>query len=112
MRARRWTGLYDTVKPDLVWEMAGGMAPKENVKAILILANAAADCVPRGGVVTITGDVDAFTITATGKRIYLQDDLVKGIEGRGARPDAEIYANIDCRTDDRFQRRRGRCCRR
>lgn len=75
------TGLYDTVKPELVWEMAGGMAPKENVKAILILANAAADCVPRGGVVTIAGNVDAFTITATGKRIYLQDDLVKSLNG-------------------------------
>jgi len=75
------TGLYDTVKTDLVWEMAGGMAPKESVKAILILANAAADCVPRGGAVTIAGDVNAFTITATGKRIYLQDDLVKSLKG-------------------------------
>ncbi len=74
-------GLYATLKPDLVWEMAGGMAPKENVKAILILANAAADCVPRGGAVTIAGDINAFKITATGKRIYLQDDLVKSLSG-------------------------------
>lgn len=74
-------GLYDTLKPELVWEMAGSMAPKENVKTILILANAAADCVPRGGIVTIAGDVNAFTITAVGKRIYLQDDLVKALRG-------------------------------
>ncbi len=74
-------GLYATLKPDLVWEMTGGMAPKDNVKAILILANAAADCVPRGGTVTIAGDIDAFTITAVGKRIYLQDDLVKALGG-------------------------------
>lgn len=74
-------GLYATLKPDLAWEMAGGMAPKENVKTILILANAAADCVPRGGTVTIAGDINAFTITAVGKRIYLQDDLVKALRG-------------------------------
>jgi len=74
-------GLYDTLKPELVWEMAGGMAPKENVKTILILANAAADCVPRGGTVTIAGDINTFTITAVGKRIYLQDDLVKALRG-------------------------------
>ncbi len=74
-------GLYATLKPDLVWEMAGGMAPKEKVKAILILTNAAADCIPRGGAVTIAGDMDAFKITAAGKRIYLQEDLIKSLRG-------------------------------
>ena len=80
--------VYETLKPDLVWRMAGDMAPKDQVKALLILANAAADCVPRGGTVTIAGEPRAFTITATGKRVYLQDDLVKALagEGRGLTP--------------------------
>jgi len=75
--------VYENLKPELQWELAGGLAAKENVKALLILANAAADCIPRGGVVTIKGDINAFTITAAGKRIYLQEDLVKALEGDG-----------------------------
>ncbi len=74
-------GLYDTVKPDLDWTLEGDMAPKECVKSILILANAAADFVPRGGTVKIDGRYNDFAITATGKRIYLQDDLVKALRG-------------------------------
>ena len=81
-------GLYATVKPDLDWAVEGNMAPKECVKTMLILANAAADFVPRGGAVKIEGQSDDFVITATGKRIYLQDDLVKALKGeaRGLTP--------------------------
>lgn len=81
-------GVFDTVKPDLDWRIGEGMAPKENVKALLILAYAAADCVPRGGTVTIAGDINDFTITATGKKVLLQDDLVKALGGdaRGIAP--------------------------
>lgn len=75
------TAVYDVVKPDLEWNLAGGVAAKENVKALLILANAAADCAPRGGTVTIDGDIMEFTITVVGKRIYLQDDLVRALGG-------------------------------
>ncbi|MEM8772397.1 MAG: histidine phosphotransferase family protein [Pseudomonadota bacterium] len=75
--------VYDTLKPELAWNLAGGLAAKEQVKTLLILAHAAADCVPRGGVVAIEGEIGDFTITATGKRIYLQDDLVKALQGDG-----------------------------
>ena len=75
--------VYATVKPELDWQMAGGYAAKENVKALLILVNAAADCVPRGGTVLVSGDINAFEIVATGKRIFLQDDLVKALGGDG-----------------------------
>ncbi len=73
--------LFETVKPELDWQIAGDFADKENVKVILILAYAAADCVPRGGVVQISGDVQNFSITATGKKVILQDDLVSALRG-------------------------------
>ena len=73
--------LFATVKPEVDWQIAGDFADKENVKVILILAYAAADCVPRGGTVTIAGDVQNFTITATGKKVLLQDDLVSALRG-------------------------------
>jgi histidine phosphotransferase ChpT len=73
--------VYENIKPDLVWELDGGLAAKENVKALLILVNAAADFVARGGTVTVKGDVNAFKITAIGKRIYKQEDLVRALSG-------------------------------
>lgn len=73
--------LYDTTKADLVWNIGLGMAAKENVKVLMILAYAAADCVPRGGTVTIEGSIDAFTITGTGKKVLLQDALVGALAG-------------------------------
>lgn len=71
----RWT------KAELVWKIPPGLAAKETVKALLILSYAAADCVPRGGVVTVTGSRDKFTIEATGARVILQDDLGKALAG-------------------------------
>ncbi len=73
--------LFATVKPELDWQIEGGYADKENVKVILILAYAAADCVPRGGIVQIAGDVNDITITATGKKVLLQDDLLSALRG-------------------------------
>lgn len=81
-------GVFNTVKPELEWRVGDGLAAKENVKVLLILAYAAADCVPRGGKVALTGDINDFVITATGKKILLQDDLIKALEGdaRGLAP--------------------------
>lgn len=82
--AEAMKAVYENVKPDLDWRMPGGLASKETVKTLLILVNAAADCAPRGGTVLVEGDLDACTITITGKRIYLQDDLVKALSGEAA----------------------------
>ncbi|GJL94615.1 MAG: histidine phosphotransferase [Hyphococcus sp.] len=75
------TELYDTTKADLDWQIGGGLAAKENVKALMVLAYAAADCIPRGGTVSITGDISDFEITASGKKLLLQDDLVRALNG-------------------------------
>ncbi len=75
------TAVYDTLKPDLEWDLAGGLAAKENVKAILILVNAAADFVAKGGTVTVKGDVNAFKITAVGKRVFKQEGLIRALAG-------------------------------
>lgn len=76
--------LYDTVKPELEWGLGSDLAAKENVKVLMILAYAAADCVPRGGTVAITGDIADFTIRASGAKVLLQDDLVRALKGDAA----------------------------
>ena len=74
-------GVYETHKADLEWGLGAELAPKENVKVLLILAYAAADSVPRGGRVSLTGDINNFMITATGKKLLLNDDLVRALKG-------------------------------
>ena len=73
--------VFEHVKADMEWLLPGGLAAKENVKVLLILGYAAADTVPRGGVVAFEGTVNEFTIRATGKRLILQDDLVRALSG-------------------------------
>lgn len=73
--------VYNWSKAELDWKVGPGLAPKEHVKALLILAHAAADCVPRGGTVSVTGEEGRFRIEAQGQRLILQDDLVKALGG-------------------------------
>jgi histidine phosphotransferase ChpT len=73
--------VYKWTKAELVWKVPPGLAAKEKVKALLILAYAAADCVPRGGTVTVSGSRDNFTVEATGARTILQEDLGKALGG-------------------------------
>lgn len=73
--------LFEITKADLEWGVGTGLAAKENVKALMVLAYAASDCVPRGGVVSIEGDLSDFTITATGKKMLLNDDFVSALRG-------------------------------
>ncbi len=73
--------LYRWSKAELVWKLKPGLVEKEKAKAILILAHAASDCVPRGGEVTVSGEGDAFTVEAAGARLMLQDDFVSALAG-------------------------------
>ncbi len=75
------TDLFAVTKAELDWRIGTGYAGKENVKVLMVLAYAAADCVPRGGVVTIDGDITDFTITATGKKVLLNEALVRALGG-------------------------------
>ena len=74
-------GLFDITKADLEWGVGNGLAAKENVKVLMVLAYAAADCVPRGGLVSVQGDIENFTVTATGKKLLLNEDLVRVLGG-------------------------------
>ncbi len=76
-------GLFAWCKPSLEWRLAPDAAPKEQVKALLALAHAAADCVPRGGVVAIAGAPGEFKIEATGPRVFLNDDVARALRGEG-----------------------------
>ncbi len=73
--------LFAVTKAELDWRIETGLAAKENVKVLMVLAYAAADCVPRGGVVTVEGDIANFTITVTGKKVLLNETLVRALGG-------------------------------
>ncbi|MGE0407672.1 MAG: histidine phosphotransferase family protein [Amphiplicatus sp.] len=73
--------LYKWFKAELVWKIEPGLAAKERVKTALILAYAAADCVPRGGTVAISGGADELRVEATGPRVILQPDLAAALAG-------------------------------
>jgi histidine phosphotransferase ChpT len=73
--------IFKWTKAELVWRLRLGLAPKEQVKAILILGYAAADCVPRGGTVTISGAPQSFVIEARGARTILNAELVTALGG-------------------------------
>lgn len=68
-------------KASLDWRIAPGHAPKDEVKAILVLGAAAADCVPRGGAIVIEGGRGAYDIRVTGQRVIVQDDMARALEG-------------------------------
>ncbi len=76
--------LFAITKAELQWELGSGLAAKENVKVLMVLAYAAADCVPRGGVVSVKGDINNFTVSASGKKLLLNDSLVKALGGDAA----------------------------
>ncbi|MEM8936612.1 MAG: histidine phosphotransferase family protein [Pseudomonadota bacterium] len=74
-------GYYEAAKPSLDWRIEGDLAAKEIVKTMLIVGCAAADSAPRGGDVVIDGDLKRFTITARGKKLFLNDDLIRALDG-------------------------------
>lgn len=76
--------MFKWTKAELVWRLRLGLAPKDQVKAILILGYAASDCVPRGGTVVIAGTPNAFTIETTGVRTILNAELNAALSGEAA----------------------------
>jgi len=76
--------VYETTKADLVWNVAPAMAPKNKVKVLLILANTAHECIPRGGTVTISEIDGGYHFTIMGDRLFLNDDFIAAIAGDNA----------------------------
>jgi histidine phosphotransferase ChpT len=74
-------GMFAWSKASLDWRIAPGYAPKDEVKALLVLTLAAADCAPRGGVVVVEGERGAYSVTASGGRIIVQDDMIRALSG-------------------------------
>lgn len=68
-------------KASLDWRIAPGYAPKDEVKAVMVLAMAAADCAPRGGTVVVEGARGGYRIAASGGRIIVQEDMVRALQG-------------------------------
>jgi histidine phosphotransferase ChpT len=71
-------------KASLDWRIAPGYAPKDEVKAILVLGAAAADCVPRGGAIVVEGRRGAYDIRVTGGRVIMQEDMARALAGEVA----------------------------
>lgn len=78
------SAMFAWSKAMLNWRIAPGYAPKDEVKALLVLAMAAADCAPRGGVVVVEGRRGDYAIRASGGRIIVQDDMVRALTGDAA----------------------------
>lgn len=68
-------------KADLGWRIAPGYAPKDEVKALMVLALAAADCAPRGGEVVVDGGRGGYDIRVSGGRIIVQEEMVRVLQG-------------------------------
>ncbi|MBI1393306.1 MAG: histidine phosphotransferase [Alphaproteobacteria bacterium] len=77
-------GVYSFAKADLEWAVDGASVPKPEAKALLLLAHAAGDCVPRGGTVRIAGALGEYEIVASGPRTMLNQDLVAALDGRAS----------------------------
>lgn len=74
-------GMFAFTKASLQWAVPSGQRPKEEVRAVLVFALAAADCVPRGGVVTVSGRDGSYEVRADGPRVMVQAEMTAAIDG-------------------------------
>lgn len=73
--------IYHWCKAELDWRVPPGLASKEEVKVVLILTQAAADCVPRGGKVTVSATGEGYLVEAAGPRAMLHAELLSALAG-------------------------------
>jgi len=73
--------MYAWSKARLDWRIAPGYAPKDEVKALLVLTMAASDCAPRGGEVIVEGRRGSYDLRVSGGRIIVQDEMVRALTG-------------------------------
>lgn len=76
-------GLYRHSKAELDWQVSPGPIDKPLARILMNLVLVAERCVPRAGsVVTARAEGGAVTVTATGKRAKLSDELVDALSKR------------------------------
>ena len=82
--------LYAFSKADLHWDVAPGPLSKAQARTLLNLVLIAERCVPRAGS-TVRAEADGarVTVTATGARAKLSDDLTAALSGRTDTLDAK-----------------------
>jgi histidine phosphotransferase ChpT len=76
--------IYCWSKTELDWRVPPGLASKEAVKIVSILAQVSMDCVPRGGKVSVTATADGYAVEATGPRAMLHAELKAALAGETA----------------------------
>ncbi|MEM9810898.1 MAG: histidine phosphotransferase family protein [Pseudomonadota bacterium] len=83
------TRLYQHLKPELHWQLDPGAIPKADGRALLNLLLTCERIAPRAGSeITVMGTPHNFSITATGKRAAVPDDVAAAFAGseEGAEP--------------------------
>ncbi len=78
-------GLFGWSRAELVWNIPAGYAPKDEAQSLLALAQAAGDCVPRGGQVVVSTEAPGdYSVIAEGGRVMVQADLATALRGEAA----------------------------
>lgn len=73
--------MFKWSKASLDWRIAPAHAPKDEVKALLVVGAAAADCVPRGGEVIVEGAAGTYSVRISGQRVIVQEDMGRAFAG-------------------------------
>jgi len=82
------SGLFADSKITLEWNAAPAHWPKDWAKLLMNATLLGADCLPRGGKVTVTTSADAaspsFTVHASGTHIRVSEDVEKAVRGEAS----------------------------
>lgn len=73
--------LYSVLKAELKWSVPAIAMPRPAVRVIVNLLLIANECLPRGGVVEVTGKAGEVIITATGPRAKLREATSIALKG-------------------------------
>ena len=78
-------GVYEHVRPDLVWRVPAPMLSKAPARALLNLAQIGATALPAGGTATVSAAVQGsevlMAVEAHGARARLRPEVINGLRG-------------------------------
>ena len=93
---RLLTGLIAGGKVSLDWQAPQIYWPKDWAKLLMNATLIGVDCLPRGGVVTVTTNPDpatpSFKVTATGMNARALEDVERGVRGDGEKSSIDARA--------------------